>query len=51
MKAITGAKIYTISDGVIEKGTILIEDGKFTKVGARVKIPSDAEVSKDTIGC
>lgn len=44
MKAIKGAKIYTISDGVIEKGTILIEDGKFTKVGARVKIPSDAEV-------
>ena len=44
MKAIKGAKIYTISDGVIEKGTILIEDGKFTKVGARVKIPLDAEV-------
>ncbi|UCD45178.1 MAG: amidohydrolase [Candidatus Bathyarchaeota archaeon] len=44
MKAIKGAKIYTISDGVIEKGSILIEDGKFTKIGARVKIPSNAEV-------
>ncbi len=44
MLAIKGGKIYTISNGVIDNGTILIENGKITKVGKRVKIPEDAEV-------
>lgn len=44
MLAIKGGKIHTISHGVIDNGTILIENGKITKVGKRVKIPEDAEV-------
>ena len=44
MLAIKGGKIHTISHGVIDKGTILIENGKITKVGKRVKIPEDTEV-------
>ena len=44
MLAIKGGKIYTISHGVIDDGAILIENGKITKVGKRVKIPEDAEV-------
>ena len=44
MLAIKGGKIYTISNGVIDNGTVLIENGKITKVGKRVKIPEDAEV-------
>lgn len=44
MLAIKGGKIFTITNGVIEKGTILIDDGKIAKVGARVKVPEGAEV-------
>ena len=44
MLAIKGGKIHTISHGVIDNGTILIENGKITKVGKRVKIPEDTEV-------
>jgi imidazolonepropionase-like amidohydrolase len=42
--AIKGGKIFTITNGVIEKGTILIDEGKIAKVGARVKVPEGAEV-------
>ena len=44
MLAIKGGKIFTITNGVIEKGTILIDEGKIAKVGARVKVPEGAEV-------
>jgi imidazolonepropionase-like amidohydrolase len=44
MLAIKGGKIHTISHGVIDNGTIFIENRKITKVGKRVKIPEDAEV-------
>ena len=44
MLAIKGGKILTITNGVIEKGTILIDEGKIAKVGARVKVPEGAEV-------
>ncbi len=44
MLAIKGGKIYTITKGVIEKGTILIDDGKIVKVGKNVKVPEGAEV-------
>jgi len=44
MLAIKGGKIYTITKGVIDKGTILIDDGKIVKVGKNVKIPEGAEV-------
>ena len=44
MLAIKGGKVFTITKGVIEKGTILIDHGKIVKVGARVKVPEGAEV-------
>lgn len=44
MKAITNARILTITNGVIEKGTILIENGKIADVGADVGVPGDAEI-------
>ena len=44
MLAIKGGKILTITDGVIEGGTILIDGGKIVKVGKRIKVPEDAEV-------
>jgi imidazolonepropionase-like amidohydrolase len=42
--AITNAKIYTIAGSVIEKGTLLMRDGKIEAVGENVKVPSDARV-------
>lgn len=44
MKAIKNAKILTITQGVIEKGSILIEDGKIAEMGVNVEIPEGAEV-------
>ena len=44
MLAIIGGKIYTITDGIIEKGTILIEDGKILKIGKEIVVPSGAKV-------
>lgn len=42
--AITNAKIVTVSGGVIENGTVLIENGKIAAIGSNVSIPSKAEV-------
>jgi imidazolonepropionase-like amidohydrolase len=42
--AIKGGKIYTITKGVIKKGTVLVDDGKIVKVGAKVQVPAGAEV-------
>jgi len=42
--AIKDGKIFTITKGVIDKGTILVEDGKIKAVGKNVKIPKGAEV-------
>jgi imidazolonepropionase-like amidohydrolase len=42
--AIKGGKIYTITKGVIDEGTILIENGKIKSVGKSVKVPEGAEV-------
>ena len=44
MIAIKDGKIFTITKGVIDKGTILVEDGKIKAVGKNVKIPKGAEV-------
>jgi len=44
MLAIRGGKILTITDGTIEDGTILIDEGKIVDVGADVKVPKEAEV-------
>ncbi|HBK84539.1 MAG TPA: amidohydrolase, partial [Firmicutes bacterium] len=44
MLAITNAKIYTVTDGVIEQGSILMQGGKITAVGKSVSIPAEAQV-------
>ena len=41
--AITGARIVTVSGAVIENGTVVIQDGKITAVGAAASIPGGAE--------
>ncbi len=42
--AIRNAKIITVTGATIEKGTILIRDGKIADVGATVNIPGNAKV-------
>jgi imidazolonepropionase-like amidohydrolase len=44
--AIRGGKLLTITHGVIENGTVVMENGKITAVGpsASVKIPANARV-------
>ena len=47
-RAIEAKYIYTVADGVIENGVILIEDGKIQKVGpaSKVRIPSGAQTTQ-----
>jgi len=42
--ALTNAKIYTVTNGIIENGTIIINNGLIEAVGANISIPADAEV-------
>ncbi len=42
--AIRNAKIVTVTGATIEKGTVLIRDGKIAEVGATVRVPADAKV-------
>ncbi len=42
--ALRGATIHTVSDGVIENGTIVFEDGVITALGTDVQIPAGARV-------
>ncbi|MGH9725076.1 MAG: hypothetical protein ACRD41_08430, partial [Candidatus Acidiferrales bacterium] len=42
--AIEGAKIFTLAGPSIENGTVLIEDGKISAVGANVTVPASAQV-------
>jgi imidazolonepropionase-like amidohydrolase len=44
MIAITNGKILTITQGVIEQGTVLVEGGRIVAVGPDIEIPADAEV-------
>ncbi len=48
--ALTGAKIWTVSKGEIERGTVLILDGKIAGVGAEIEIPPNAKII-DVSGC
>jgi imidazolonepropionase-like amidohydrolase len=43
-KAIINAKIYTITQGVIDGGTILIKDGKIDNVGSNLNVPEGYEI-------
>ena len=42
--AVTHAKIFTLSGGTIDDGTLLIRDGKIFSVGAAVEVPAGAQV-------
>lgn len=41
--AIVGARIVTVSGGVIENGTVVIQNGRIAAVGPNVSVPSGAE--------
>lgn len=41
--ALTGGTIHTVTQGTIENGTIVFEDGRITAVGANVAVPAGAE--------
>ncbi|MBQ2034911.1 MAG: amidohydrolase [Peptococcaceae bacterium] len=44
MIALTNGRLYTIENGIIEQGTILLDGEKIAAVGAEVEIPADAQV-------
>jgi len=44
MLALINAKINTITNGVIEKGIILTEEGKIKAVGTDIEIPGDSTI-------
>ena len=44
MKAIVNGKLYTISHGVINKGTLLVDQGRIVAIGKEISVPSEAEV-------
>ncbi|MDX1667226.1 MAG: amidohydrolase, partial [Saprospiraceae bacterium] len=41
--ALTNARLVTVTDGTIENGTLLIQDGKITALGTTVAIPEGFE--------
>lgn len=41
--ALTGGTIHTVTQGVIENGTIVFENGRITAVGANVAVPANAQ--------
>lgn len=42
--ALRGGRIHTIAGPVIERGTVLMRDGKIAAVGADVRIPANARI-------
>lgn len=44
MIAITNGKVLTITQGIYDPGTVLIEGGRIVAIGADVQIPADAEI-------
>jgi hypothetical protein len=41
--AIVGGDIYTVTNGMIRSGTILIQDGKITAIGQNIDVPDNAK--------
>ena len=44
MIAITNGKVMTITQGTLERGTVLVEGGRIVAVGEVIEIPEDAQV-------
>ena len=44
MIAITNGKVMTITQGTLERGTVLVEGGRIVAVGEHVEIPEDTQV-------
>ena len=44
MIALTNGKLYTMEDGIIDCGTVLMKENKIVAVGADVAIPADVQV-------
>ena len=44
MLAFTNARINTVTEGIIDQGTILVEEGRIKAIGERVEITADAEI-------
>ncbi|MCJ7818304.1 MAG: amidohydrolase [Syntrophales bacterium] len=44
MIAIKNGTVWTITNGTLENGTVLVEDGRIAAVGVDLEIPADAEV-------
>ncbi len=44
MKALIGGKILDGTGKIIERGTVLIENGKIAAIGSNIKIPKEAEL-------
>ncbi len=44
MLAVKGGKFYTVTQGVLECGTMLVEHGKIKAIGQDIQIPAAAEV-------
>jgi imidazolonepropionase-like amidohydrolase len=42
--AITNGKVITVTQGTLERGTLLIDDGRIVAVGEEVQIPPEAEI-------
>ncbi len=42
--AVRGERVYTVANGVIENGVVLVEAGKIVRVGQNLDVPSDATV-------
>jgi len=43
MIAITNGKVMTITQGTLERGTVLVEDGRIVALGEEIEIPEGAE--------
>ena len=43
MKAVTGGRVLTITQGEVEDGVILIEDGKIVEIGKGLQVPHGAK--------
>ncbi|MFN2241165.1 MAG: amidohydrolase, partial [Anaerolineae bacterium] len=44
MIAITNGRVVTVTQGIFDPGSVLVEGGRIVALGDRVMIPEDAEI-------